>query len=150
MTFGRTILVTAALAALAGDALAHETGVDRQAMHQRFESMDRMMEQAPGMHGVQLHAMMREHMAMMQQQMTGMHGMYGGHGGTMTGPGSGPGMGSGMGPGMMQRHGDGAAAAPDGDMRAQIAAMHERLDAMQQMMEQMLDQQQLMLRDGAE
>jgi hypothetical protein len=157
MRIARTMLVATAAALLAAGASAHEVGVDRDAMQRRFQTMDDMMERTHGMRGPERHRMMREHMDMMDEQMGAMHGMYGGHGDRTMGPGtSGPGtsspgmssqtMNGQMGPGMMQRLG-GAPGPQDGEVRPQ---MQERMDAMQRMMEQMLEQQKLMMGDEAQ
>lgn len=103
-------------------------------MDQRFQQMSTMMEQAQKAHGIQLTELMRKHMQLMQEQMQAMHSMMGTDG--MMG-------GNGMmgGTGMMGRAGS-SNGAGNANTPAQMQA---RMDLMQRMMEQMLDQQKMMM-----
>jgi hypothetical protein len=118
-------LAAAVTVFIAGAAQAHEVTADRDGMHKRFQEMGRMSEQMPTMRGDQRHDMMHNHMRLMQEQMAGMHGMIGNHGGTTT------------------SKKDGAGA----NMPGRVGAMEQRMDTMQQMMEQMLRQQDMMLNE---
>jgi len=141
-------IAAAIVAGLAtGSAQAHEVKPGSgQALEDRFGRMEQMMREVPQLHGDRRRHLLDEHMHLMLEQMNAMHGLQGGHGGYMMGPG----MGSGMGPGMSRR-GGGAQSGPgaDGDdLRLQMGAVQRRMDMMQRMMEQMLQQQQQMLGDG--
>jgi hypothetical protein len=125
MKLSRYALAAAVAVFMAGAAQAHDVPADRDAMHKRFQEMGRMSEQMPSMRGDQRHDMMHNHMRLMQEQMAGMHGMMGRHGGVKT----------------SERDSSG------GNVQSRIDAMEERMDMMQQMMEQMLRQQDMMLED---
>ena len=84
---------------------------------------------------------MTEHMTKMQEQMSSMKGMMA-PGGTLPGAGMNPG---GMKPGGMMSQRQGAATS-DTNVSTQIAAMQQRMNSMQLMMEQMLQQQKLMIK----
>ncbi|MBI1220933.1 MAG: hypothetical protein GC186_20640 [Rhodobacteraceae bacterium] len=123
-----------ALLALSGSAAFAQTSgsTDKQSpmsieqMDQRFQQMTTMMGSAQNAHGDQLTQLMQQHMQLMLDQMTAMHSMMAG-GGMMGGQMAGQ--------GNMGTSGNADA----------LAQMKTRLDLMQQMMEQMLDQQKLMM-----
>ena len=90
--------------------------------------------------------LMTEHMNSMQDQMTAMHGMMTQRGmmpkgGMMPKDGMKPG---GMMQGGMKPQSQGG-VAPEPTATPQLAAMEQRMNAMQQMMEQMLQGQKLMM-----
>ncbi len=108
---------------LSGAALAHDVKPNDGAMRERGDRMDKMMDSFTGMNGVQRDEMRRNHMSMMQEQMTDMHGMMAGHGG------------------MMPSRGAGA----NSETPHRLDGMQERMDLMQKIMEHMVQQQKMMM-----
>ena len=111
---------------------------------QRFEQMDRMIDDARKLHGPARHARLMDHMRMMNEQMQEMHGMMGG-----PGAGSPPAAGR-MGPGRMGSGQMGQGQMGQGQMPGAgpgTDRLQQRMDLMQCMMEQMQKQQELMLQD---
>jgi hypothetical protein len=95
-------------------------------MQERFQRMQTMMDQAlQAKNPAERQKLMAEHMGMMQEQMGGMHNM----------------MGQG---GMMGQNQGGGALDPRGTPQMQM--MQQRMDMMQRMIEQMVQQQQLMMK----
>jgi hypothetical protein len=114
-----TTLACLALSSFAAQA-QQQPGMGPQA-EQRFQMMDRMMEDARKSRGPERQKQIQQHMGAMQEQMQGMRPMMRGG---MQSPGQGP-----MGPG----------GGPN------LAQMQERMDMMQRMMEQMLKHDEMML-----
>lgn len=140
----RFIVPVVALLAIGGPAaFAQTTGTppsqqapSAQEMDQRFQQMNTMMGQAQNAHGAQLTELMQKHMQLMQEQMQAMHTMMGGSGmmgGRMGGNGKMGGTGSSSGAGNTNM----------------LAQMQTRMDLMQRMMEQMVDQQKMMMQPPA-
>jgi hypothetical protein len=74
----KTLLPAAAIVALSlALPLAAQQGPDRGRMMERFDRMDRMMEDAGRARGDD-RRYLRDHMRLMQEQMQEMHGMMGG------------------------------------------------------------------------
>jgi hypothetical protein len=125
---------------------AYAQQVDPQVMQQRFEQMQALMDQAQNSQNFsQRHNLMLQHMQLMQQQIQSMNGMMGGYGtgGSMMRGGT---MGGAMmGGGMMGQGGN----YPEGQAREatqeQLINLNNRINLMQQMMEQMLEQQKLIM-----
>jgi hypothetical protein len=136
----RCVLPMVALLAVGGPAaFAQTTGTtpsqqvpSTQDMDRRFLQMSTMMGQAQKAHGTQFTELMRKHMQLMQDQMQAMHSMMGagsmmGGNGTMGGTGS----------------------SSDTGNTNMLAQMQTRMDLMQRMMEQMVDQQRMMMQPPA-
>lgn len=135
--------LVAALALAAPFANAQQPGGGAGHQHQRFQQMDRKIDEAGKQRGPARHGSMMEHMQMMGEQMQSMRGMMGsGAGDGPKGPGrvgknrTGPGQ---MGSGQMGQMGAGGAQM--------MQNMQNRMDMMQRMMEQMHKHQELMLKD---
>ena len=148
-----TILLATILALSASASYAATPVNPPDQMQQRFDQMQTMMDQAQqATTPADRQKLMTEHMAKMQDQMASMKGMMA-PGGMMSGAGmmSGPGMKpgdmrpGGMNSGGMMPQGKGAAAS-DTNATSQIAAMQQRMNAMQNMMGQMLQEQKLMMK----
>jgi hypothetical protein len=92
----------------------------------RFQQMQKMMDQMPqAKTPAERQKLAAEHMKLMQEQMTGMRSMMG-QGGMMGQPQGGNAM--------------------DPKVAPQMQMMQQRMDTMQRMMEQMVQQQQLMMK----
>ena len=122
----------AAVAQTAGGTGSQQTPSTQQ-MDQRFEQMGTMMGQAQNAHGPQRIQLMRKHMQLMQEQMQTMHSMMGGMAG------------GGMGANGMMGGSGSSGGKGNADM---LGHMQTRMDMMQRMMEQMLDQQKLMMQSA--
>ena len=153
MKFHRLIVASTFMGLAVPAAYAAPDAVSDQTQ-QPFEQMQATMDKAQQAETpADRQKLMTEHMNSMQKQMTAMRGMMtqGGMmpkdgmkpGGMMSGPKDGmkPG---GMMPGGMTSKNQGG-VAPEASATPQLAAMQKRMDAMQQMMEQMLQEQKLMI-----
>lgn len=114
--------------------------VDFQGMQQRYQQMQALMNRAQtSQNPSERYDLMLQHSQLMQQQMQSMNGMMGGYG-----PG-GSMMGGTMGGGMMGQGGVNRGYPQGATIQEQLNMMNDRINLMQQMMEQMLEQQRLML-----
>jgi hypothetical protein len=113
---------------------------DQQTLQENFARMQALMQQMRGTHGQQRYQLMQQHMALMQSQMQHMRSMmgYGGMGQGMQGNG-------GMGQGMQGNAGMGQGMMGGGRRGQSPNGASTNCAAVQQMMEQMLEQERMLL-----